>query len=418
MNSAEIITIGDELLIGQTVDTNSAWIGKQLNMYGIKVTRITSIPDNREEIITALGEVLGRTSLVLITGGLGPTSDDITKETLAEFFGAKLVTDPDVLDEIAGRLRRKNLEMNDNNRRQALVPDNCTVLANRAGTAPGMLFNRDGKITVSMPGVPAEMRYIMEAHVLPMAAARAGGSVIIHKNIMTYGTFEAKLAERLEGFERELPASVRLAYLPAYGVIKLRLTGTGYDREAIAGLIAGQVQKLYAIIPDVIYGEDEVTLEETVGILLMNNNLTLSTAESCTGGKIASMITSVPGSSAWFRGSVVAYDNSVKTGVLGVDPEIIRLHGAVSRESAAAMAGGIRQLTGSDYAIAVTGIAGPSGGTPEKPVGTVWITVASDSGIVTEKHIFADDRIINIQRSAFTALNMLRKHIISRLTIA
>jgi nicotinamide-nucleotide amidase len=418
MNSAEIITIGDELLIGQTVDTNSAWIGKQLNMYGIKVTRITSIPDNREEIITALGEVLGRTSLVLITGGLGPTSDDITKETLAEFFGAKLVTDPDVLDEIAGRLRKRNLEMNDNNRRQALVPDNCTVLANRAGTAPGMLFNRDGKITVSMPGVPAEMRYIMEAHVLPMAAARAGGSVIIHKNIMTYGTFEAKLAERLEGFERELPASVRLAYLPAYGVIKLRLTGTGYDREAIAGLIAGQVQKLYAIIPDVIYGEDEVTLEETVGILLMNNNLTLSTAESCTGGKIASMITSVPGSSAWFRGSVVAYDNSVKTGVLGVDPEIIRLHGAVSRESAAAMAGGIRQLTGSDYAIAVTGIAGPSGGTPEKPVGTVWITVASDSGIVTEKHIFADDRIINIQRSAFTALNMLRKHIISRLTIA
>jgi len=414
MNSAEIITIGDELLIGQTVDTNSAWIGKQLNMYGIRVTRITSISDNREEIIRALGEVLGRTSLVLVTGGLGPTSDDITKETLAEFFGAKLVTDPDVLDEIAGRLRRKNLEMNDNNRRQALVPDNCTVLANRMGTAPGMLFNRDGKIIISMPGVPAEMRYIMEEHVLPMASARAGGSVIIHKNIMTYGTFEAKLAERLEGFEREMPSSVRLAYLPAYGVIKLRLTGTGYDREAIAGLIAGQVQKLYAIIPDVIYGEDEVTLEEKVGMLLMNNNLTLSTAESCTGGKIASMITSVPGSSAWFRGSVVAYDNSIKTGVLGVDPEIIRLHGAVSRETAAAMAGGIRQLTGSDYAIAVTGIAGPSGGTPEKPVGTVWITVASDKGIVTEKHNFADDRIINIQRSASTALNMLRKQIISR----
>jgi len=414
MNSREIITIGDELLIGQTVDTNSAWIGKQLNMYGIRVTRITSISDNREEIIRALGEVLGRTSLVLVTGGLGPTSDDITKETLAEFFGAKLVTDPDVLDEIAGRLRRKNLEMNDNNRRQALVPDNCTVLANRMGTAPGMLFNRDGKIIISMPGVPAEMRYIMEEHVLPMASARAGGSVIIHKNIMTYGTFEAKLAERLEGFEREMPSSVRLAYLPAYGVIKLRLTGTGYDREAIAGLIAGQVQKLYAIIPDVIYGEDEVTLEEKVGMLLMNNNLTLSTAESCTGGKIASMITSVPGSSAWFRGSVVAYDNSIKTGVLGVDPEIIRLHGAVSRETAAAMAGGIRQLTGSDYAIAVTGIAGPSGGTPEKPVGTVWITVASDKGIVTEKHNFADDRIINIQRSASTALNMLRKQIISR----
>ncbi len=417
MNSAEIITIGDELLIGQTVDTNSAWIGRQLNMHGIKVNRITSISDNREEIISTLGEVLGRTSLVLITGGLGPTSDDITKETLAEFFGAKLVTDPDVLDEIAGRLRKRNLEMNDNNRRQALVPDNCTVLANHAGTAPGMLFNRDGKIIISMPGVPAEMKCIMEEHVLPMAAARAGGRVIIHKNIMTYGTFEAKLAERLEDFERDLPACIRLAFLPAYGVIKLRLTGTGNDRETITGLISDQVQKLYAIIPDVIYGEDEVTLEETVGILLMNNNLTLSTAESCTGGKIASLITSVAGSSAWFRGSVIAYDNSIKTGVLGVDPETIRLHGAVSEETVVALALGIRQLTGSDYSVAVTGIAGPTGGTPEKPVGTVWISVASGSSIVTEKHTFADDRIINIQRSAFTALNMLRKHIISRLTL-
>lgn len=414
MNSAEIITIGDELLIGQTVDTNSAWIGRQLNTHGIRVNRITSISDNREEIISALGEALGRTSLVLITGGLGPTSDDITKETLAEFFGAKLVTDQGVLEEVAGRLRRRNLEMNDNNRRQALVPDNCTVLANRAGTAPGMLFNRDGKIIISMPGVPAEMKHIMEEHVLPMAAAKAGGRVIIHKNIMTYGTFEAKLAERLEGFERELPASVRLAYLPAYGVIKLRLTGTGDDREVIAGLISDQVHKLYAVIPDVIYGEDEVTLEEAAGILLMNNNLTLATAESCTGGKIASLITSVAGSSAWFRGSVVAYDNSVKTGVLGVDPETIRLHGAVSKETAVAMALGIRQLTGSDYAIAVTGIAGPAGGTPEKPVGTVWISIASDSGILTEKHTFADDRIINIQRSASTALNMLIKQIISR----
>jgi nicotinamide-nucleotide amidase len=324
------------------------------------------------------------------------------------------VTDPGVLEEVAGRLRRRNLEMNDNNRRQALVPDNCTVLVNHAGTAPGMMFSRDGKIIISMPGVPAEMKQIMEEHVLPMAAARAGGRVIIHKNIMTYGTFEAKLAERLEDFEKELPASVRLAYLPAYGVIKLRLTGTGYDRESVTGLISEQVHKLYSIIPDVIYGEDEVTLEEAVGMLLMNNNLTLSTAESCTGGKIASLITSVPGSSAWFRGAVVAYDNSVKTGVLGVDPEIIRLHGAVSEETVVAMALGIRQLTASDYAVAVTGIAGPGGGTPEKPVGTVWIAVASDSGIVAEKHNFADDRIINIQRSASTALNILRKQIISR----
>ncbi|MDZ7634284.1 MAG: nicotinamide-nucleotide amidohydrolase family protein [Bacteroidales bacterium] len=304
--------------------------------------------------------------------------------------------------------------MNDNNRRQALVPDNCTVLANNRGTAPGMLFNIEGRIVISMPGVPSEMKYIMQEHVLPLVAARAGGWVIIHRNIMTYGTFEAKLAERLQGFERELPREIRIAYLPAYGVIKLRLTGTGDDRSKVAGLIEEQVQKLYGIISDVIYGEDEVTLEEVIGKLLLNNNLTLSTAESCTGGKIASLITSVPGSSAWFRGSVVAYDNSIKTGVLLVDPETIRLKGAVSQETSVAMARGIRRLTGTDYSIAVTGIAGPDGGSYEKPVGTVWIAVASDRGVVAEKHNFADNRIINISRSATTAINMLRKQIISR----
>ncbi|MRR19436.1 competence/damage-inducible protein A [bacterium] len=414
MNSAEIITIGDELLIGQTVDTNSAWMGSQLSLHGIRVNRITSISDRREEIISALGEALGRTGLVLMTGGLGPTSDDITKETLAEFFGSRLVTDPGVLAEVSERLSRRNLEMNDNNRRQALVPDNCTVLANHSGTAPGMLFNLEGKIVISMPGVPAEMKHIMQEHVLPLVTARAGGSVIIHKNIMTFGTFEAKLAERLATFERELPGAIRLAYLPAYGVIKLRLTGTGTDRDIVRGLVDEQVQKLYAIIPDVIYGEDEATLEEVIGKLLSDSNLTLSTAESCTGGKIASLITSVPGSSGWFRGSVVAYDNSIKTGVLMVDPETIRLHGAVSRETAVAMANGIRKLTGTDYSVAVTGIAGPAGGTPEKPVGTVWIAVASGIGVVAEKHRFGDDRIINISRSATTALNLLRKQIISR----
>lgn len=417
MNSAEIITIGDEILIGQTVDTNSAWMGTQLNLYGIKVNRITSISDKREEIISALNEALGRAGLVLITGGLGPTSDDITKGTLAEYFGCGLVTDQGVLAEVSERLRKRNLEMNEYNRRQALVPDHCTVLANHTGTAPGMLFNRDGKVIISMPGVPSEMKHIMQVHILPMLAAeaaRAGGMVIIHKNIMTYGTFEAKLAERLEGFERELPSEIRLAYLPAYGVIKLRLTGTGNEAEPLRQQIVDQVKKLYAIIPDVIYGEDEVTLEEVIGMLLLANNMTLSTAESCTGGKIASMITSVPGSSAWFRGSVVAYDNSLKTGILNVDPQTIYRFGAVSEETAMAMARGIRQLSATDYSIAVTGIAGPTGGTPEKPVGTVWIAVASDRGVVAEKHNFADDRNINISRSATRALNMLRKQIISR----
>lgn len=414
MNSAEIITIGDELLIGQTIDTNSAWMGMQLSMRGIRVNRITSVSDRREDIISALDEALGRAPLVLVTGGIGPTSDDITKQTLAEYFGTKLVINHDVLAEVTGRITSRNLEMNDNNRRQALVPECCRVLSNHAGTAPGMLFEKDGRIVVSMPGVPSEMRHIMEEHVLPMVSSLSGNNTIIHRNIMTFGTFEAKLAERLEGFEKDLPAIVKLAYLPAHGVIKLRLTGTGDNTEKVRMTVDEQVRKLYMVIPDVIYGEGEVTLEETVGKLLLDNHLTVSTAESCTGGTIASMITRVSGSSAWFRGSVVAYDNSIKTGVLGVDPEIISRHGAVSEETVKAMAEGIRRLAVTDFAVAVTGIAGPTGGTPEKPVGTVWIAVASSGGVIAEKHRFADDRQINISRSASTALNMLRKQIISR----
>ncbi len=414
MNSAEIITVGDEILIGQTVDTNSAWMGMQLSMRGIRVNRITSVSDRREEIISALNEALGRAPLVLMTGGLGPTSDDITKETLAEYFGTRLVMDYDVLAEISERIAKRNLEMNENNRRQALVPECCRVLANRSGTAPGMLFEKDGKIIVSMPGVPFEMKHIMQIHVLPMLESMSGGRTIVHRNIMTYGTFEAKLAERLEGFESQLPDSVRLAYLPAHGVIKLRLTGSGDDGENVRRTVEEQVRKLYEIIPDVIYGENEVTLEETVGRLLLDSKLTLSTAESCTGGRIASLITSVPGSSAWFTGSVVAYDNSVKTGVLGVNPQTINRFGAVSEETAREMAEGMLRLAKTDYSIAVTGIAGPEGGTPEKPVGTVWIALASRNGVTAERHRFADDRAINISRSAYTALNLLRKQIISR----
>jgi nicotinamide-nucleotide amidase len=413
MNNAEIITIGDEILIGQTIDTNSAWMGTELNLIGVRVNRITSISDRRGEITGALSEALTRADIVLITGGLGPTSDDITKETLAEYFGAGMVMNTEVLAEVTERLRRRNLDMNDNNRRQALVPDNCTVLMNRTGTAPGMMFVQHEKIIVSMPGVPYEMKHIMSEHVLPLLSKKVAGKVIIHKNIMTYGTFEAKLAEMLETFERELPENIRLAYLPAQGVIKLRLTATGTTGDRVREAIGQQVNKLYGIIPDLIYGEDEVMLEEVIGKLLNENNFTLSTAESCTGGRIASLITTVPGSSAWFRGSVVAYDNTIKTGVLGVQPETLRVHGAVSAETAGEMARGIRKVMGTDYSIAVTGIAGPSGGTPGKPVGTVWIAIDSERGLVTEKHTFADDRLVNISRSSYTALNMLRKQIIS-----
>ncbi|MCU0378443.1 MAG: competence/damage-inducible protein A [Bacteroidales bacterium] len=413
MNNAEIITIGDEILIGQTIDTNSAWMGTELNLIGISVNRITSISDRREEIKNALSEAIDRAEIVLITGGLGPTSDDITKDTLAEFFGAAMVMNPAVLEEISARLRKRNLQMNENNRRQALVPDNCTVLMNRTGTAPGMMFVHNEKIIVSMPGVPYEMKHIMTEHVLPLLSRKFTGKVIMHKNIMTYGTFEAKLAEMLVTFERDLPENIRLAYLPAMGVIKLRLTATGNSNASVSEAIAQQVRKLYKIIPGIIYGEDEVMLEEATGILLAERSLTLSTAESCTGGRIASLITSVPGSSAWFRGSVVAYDNRVKTALLGVRPETLRLYGAVSAETAGEMARGIRRVMETDYSVAVTGIAGPSGGTPEKPVGTVWIAIDSAQGLITEKHTFADDRLVNIARSSYTALNMLRKQILS-----
>ncbi len=414
MNSVEIITIGDEILIGQTVDTNSAWMGNELNLMGIRINRITSISDNKDEIISSLDEALSRVDVVLMTGGLGPTSDDITKGTLAGYFGEKLVMDIEVLENVTERLRRRNLQMNENNRRQALVPDNCKVLRNLTGTAPGMLFEKNGKIVISMPGVPYEMKHIMKEHVLPLLADRLPGGVIVHKNIMTYGIAEAMLAERLETFENELPGEIRLAYLPAYGVIKLRLTAAGSDEKKIRESVKEQVAKLYEIIPDVIYGEDEVMLEEVVGKLLNDNNLTVATAESCTGGKIASLITSVPGSSGWFRGSVVAYDNSIKTGVLGVSKETLRLYGAVSAETAGEMARGARHLMSTDYAVAVTGIAGPTGGSADKPVGTVWIAIDSERGLLTEKQIFADNRQINISRSSYGALNLLRKQIVSR----
>ncbi len=414
MNTAEIITIGDELLIGQTVDTNSAWMGAELSLAGVRVNRITSISDNREEIISALDESLARADIILITGGLGPTSDDITKETLCGFFEGTMTLSEEVLKDITDRLRRRNFPMNENNRRQAMVPDTCTVLRNAAGTAPGMLFRKGEKIVISMPGVPHEMKYIMNEHVLPLLSHIAAGSVIIHKNIMTFGTFEALLAERLGTFEEELPGRIKLAYLPAQGIIKLRLTAGGDNYSEIRELVDQQVRKLYGIIPDVIYGEDEVTLEETIGKLLSDNNLSVSTAESCTGGRIASLITSVAGSSGWYKGSVIAYDNSIKVNILMLTRKSSQRSRSCQQGDCSCNGRGCQKAHRTDFSVAVTGIAGPSGGTPEKPVGTVWIAVASEKGTVTEKQTFGDDRLTNISRSSYSALNLLRKQIINR----
>ncbi len=411
---AEIITIGDELLIGQTIDTNSAWIGSQLSLAGFDIHRKTTIHDNRTDILGSLSEATGKSDVVLITGGLGPTSDDITKPALCEFFSTRLVMNNEVLAMVENMMLRRNFPMNENNRRQAEVPESCKVLTNAAGTAPGMWFEKNGTIFISMPGVPVEMKYIMNEHVLPALKRRFTTQVIQHKNIMTYGTPEAKLAEILAGFEADLPENIKLAYLPSSGIIKLRLTGTGNNRDSVSETISNQVKRLYDIIPELIYGEDEESLAMVTGKLLRERRKTLCTAESCTGGKIAHMITGVPGSSDYFIGSVVAYSNRVKTELLGVDKTAVESDGAVSENVVKRMAEGVRKLLDTDYSLATTGIAGPAGGTDKKPVGTIWISVASDSGVVAEKHCFGNDRDANITRFSLAALNLLRKQIIKK----
>jgi nicotinamide-nucleotide amidase len=303
--------------------------------------------------------------------------------------------------------------MNENNRRQAEVPESCKVLKNAVGTAPGMWFEKEGTVFISMPGVPHEMKYIMTEHVLPELNRRFTSQIIIHRNIMTYGTFEARLAEILTEFEEGLPGDIKLAYLPASGVIKLRLTATGTDRVSLSDMIDRQVDKLYKTIPEFIYGENEESLETVVGKLLKEKNKTVCTAESCTGGEIAAIITSNPGSSAYYNGSVVAYANYVKVQLLGVKEIQLETEGAVSETVVREMADGARRLFNTDFALAVSGVAGPDGGTETKPVGTLWIAVSSPKGIVTEKRIFGNDRVTNIKRFSLAALNLLRMQIIN-----
>lgn len=410
---AEIITIGDELLIGQTIDTNSAWIGAELSKIGFDIHRKTSVHDRREDILEALGGVCKDTDLVIITGGLGPTSDDITKPVLCEFFNTRLIPDERVLENIRNLMKRRGFELNENNRLQSLVPESCTILPNAVGTAPGMWFEKENRILISLPGVPTEMKYLMTEHAIPALRKRFKSQVIIHKNIMTYGTYEAKLAEILTDFETELPGFIRLAYLPSFGVIKLRLTATGKDKPALYGAMEEQVNKLRRIIPEYIFSEEEESLEMVTGRLLREKKRSVCTAESCTGGRIANLITSVAGSSDYFAGSVIAYSNEVKIKLLGVNRKTLEDYGAVSEQTARQMAEGGRKLLGTDYCVAVTGIAGPSGGSEEKPSGTVWIAVSSEAGTTAEKYVFGSDRIINIERFSRAALNLLRKQILN-----
>lgn len=405
---AEIITIGDEILIGQIVDTNSAWMGKQLNLNGIEVYQVTSVHDSRAHILKALSDAEKNVDLVLITGGLGPTKDDITKKCLCEFFNTELVFYPEVLDHVQALLSSRNVTINQLNRDQALLPASCTVLHNSVGTASGMWFERNNTIFVSMPGVPFEMEAIMTEEVFPRLQRLGIMQSIIHKTVLTIGLPESMLAERIEQWENALPDFIKLAYLPSPMMVRLRLSGYGTDGPAIQAEIDRQVSQLMALIPDHIFGFDNDNLGIVLGRMLVERNCSLATAESCTGGSIAQFITSNPGSSAYFKGGVVAYSNEIKHRLLHVPVDLIDEFGAVSKQVAEMMAIGAREALQANYSVATTGIAGPDGGSAEKPVGTVWIAVAGPSGVESKMYTFKHNRERNIIRTTHTALNLLR----------
>ncbi|MGE0637489.1 MAG: competence/damage-inducible protein A [Bacteroidia bacterium] len=411
---AEIITIGDEILIGQIVDTNSAWMGEQLNLVGIKVHQITSVSDNAEHIVKALDEAKSRVDLILITGGLGPTKDDITKHTLVKYFNTSLRFDEEVHQHVKALFARFGREVTGVNLKQAEVPESCTVIHNANGTAPGMWFEENGKVFVSMPGVPYEMKKMMGTEILPRLKKKYSLPTIVHRTVLTQGIGESFLSEIIAEWENSLAdKNIKLAYLPSPGMVRLRLSASGNDELALRKRVEEKVEELNKLIPQHIYGYEKDTLEQIVGRLLKEKKQTLSLAESCSGGLIAHLVTSVPGSSAYFMGGVVSYSYESKTNMLGVTTETLEKFGAVSEEVVTQMAEGARREFKTDWAVSASGIAGPDGGMEGKPVGTVWIAVAGPAGVKAKKFQFGGDRERNIQVTAITALNMLRKALIS-----
>lgn len=405
---AEIITIGDELLIGQVVDTNSAWLGSTLGDDGIKVIQITSVQDHAAQIVQAVNDALSRADIVLMTGGLGPTKDDITKKTLAEMFGMKLVRNEQVYEMVGKQLALRGIAFTELNQGQALVPDGCTVLPNRNGTAPGMWFERDGKVLISMPGVPFEMKALVKDEVLPRLRKHFALDANVHRTIITFGLAESILADTIASWEEALPPYLHLAYLPSALCIRLRLSAYEIDRQKAEQEIESQIEKLSKVIPHYIIGSEDDSLESVTGTLLKTRGETLATAESCTGGNIAHRFTAMPGASEYFKGGVVAYSNEVKIALLGVGPESLNRYGAVSQSVAEQMAEGVRRATGATYGISTTGIAGPTGGTPEKPVGTVWMAVATPNGVFSRRMVFGSVRSQNIERASSNCINLLR----------
>jgi len=400
-----IITIGDEILIGQIIDTNSAWIAQRLNEIGLELSKIYSISDTEQAILRTLKRAEELSDIIIITGGLGPTNDDITKHTLAKYFGDKLVRNQEVLHHIKDLFKKFGVDkINKLNEQQADLPSTCKVLFNKLGTASGMWFERGGKHFVSMPGVPHEMKNLMNTYVLPDLQSRFSAGVVVHKTILTQGVPESILAERLAVWESELPSSIKLAYLPSENRVRLRLSTRGDDEGLLNSLIDAQIEKLQPVIPELIFGEEQDRLEQRIGEELLKRNATIATAESCTGGYIAHLITRVAGSSAYYKGSVLAYDNTIKESVLGVKVDTLKSFGAVSEEVVVEMALGVKKIMKVDYAVATSGIAGPTGGTKEKPVGTVWVAIVGPNGVQSIKYQMGTERLWNIKRSASAVL--------------
>jgi len=411
---AEIITIGDEILIGQTVDTNSAWMAKQLNAIGISIQQITSIADTREAILNALAEVNERADLVLMTGGLGPTRDDITKFALCEYFETHLVMNDNVREGIETWFEARGIPVLEVNRRQAELPAACEVLRNRRGTAQGMWFEKEGTVFVSMPGVPYEMKGIVEEQLLTKLMNHFERPHIEHYTLMTSGIGESLLAHKVKDWEDSLDAEdIHIAYLPSPGIVKVRLSAFGDDKQAIQEKIQRKAKEFEEQVGEYVFGYNDMPLHEAVGNLLKEHRRTVSTAESCTGGRIAAALAEFPGSSAFFIGGVVAYANEAKMNLLGVDADTLAISGAVSQAVIEAMALGAQQRFATDFAVATSGVAGPDGGTETKPVGTVWIAVATPNGVKSMHHNFGGDRERNIVRAVQATLTLLRNEILA-----
>ena len=411
---ATIVTIGDEILIGQIVDTNSGFIAKSLDKIGVEVSEMISISDDKKHILETFAKLQNKVDLVIVTGGLGPTKDDVTKKTFCDYFEDELVVDQKVLahvtELIEGFYKRTITQMNKD---QALVPSKCTVLHNQVGTAPGMWMKKENTVFISLPGVPFEMKYLVENEIIPKVVLEYKRPYIIHRTILTYGQGESMVAERIEEWENNLPEFIKLAYLPALGRVRLRLSARGTDKKILEEALDENIKSLDAIIHDIIVGfDEEETIEFVIGRMLKKQNKTLSTAESCTGGKIAEVLTSVSGSSQYFNGGIVTYATESKINVLGVPEKLIKEYSVVSKEVVSAMALNVKKIMKTDYAIATTGNAGPTKGDSNAEVGTVFIALATPTDIIVEEFNFGQPREKVIDRAVFKSLELLQKEIL------